>query len=58
VTVKLHPTPDDPTVLEVIADGRKLGEVAPLLKRWQIINPFEPRTYETLEQAVEALRGK
>lgn len=58
MTVKLRSTVDDPTVLEVIADGRKLGEVAPLLKRWQVIDPFDPRTYETLEEAVEALRAQ
>lgn len=58
MTTKLRSTVDDPTVLEVLADGRKLGEVAPILRRWQVIDPFDPTTYETLEDAVRALVEK
>lgn len=58
MTVKLRATADDPTVLEVVEGGRRLGEVAPVLKRWQVIDPFDPKTFETLEEAVEALRAQ
>ncbi|HQM38405.1 MAG TPA: hypothetical protein PLN64_05870 [Candidatus Bipolaricaulis anaerobius] len=58
MTPKLRSTVDDPTVVEVIAAGRKVGEIAPVLKRWQIIEPFDPKTYETFDDALRALVEK
>lgn len=56
MTVKLRPNADDPTVLEVIEDGARIGEIVLLRDRWHILDPWQPTTYATQQEAIEAVR--
>jgi hypothetical protein len=59
IGVSIAPAPDDPNVYEVRVCGRKLGEVAELdLKdraRYQIVSPWEPKTFDRMSKAISSL---
>ena len=57
-------TPDDRDTYVVTSDNRVLGEIATFSSgcfakpwvRWQVTTPFNPKTYSTRGEAIEALR--